>query len=113
MQAGSSVGGKYYEGFTLRDLHVRGRSVVQRRSIQKEAAGFTLVELLVVVGIIALLIGFLMPSINKARNNAVRVSCRAQLADIGRLFTMYLNDSKNHLPRVNTMPSVVPPMAHA
>jgi prepilin-type N-terminal cleavage/methylation domain-containing protein/prepilin-type processing-associated H-X9-DG protein len=72
--------------------------------------GFSLVELLVVVGIIALLISILLPTLNKVRTAAVRVSCRAQMADIGRFFQMYLNDSKGKLPWANTIPSVVPPI---
>src|SRR5688572_16310792 len=70
---------------------------------------FSLVELLVVVGIIAILIGILLPVVTKARVAAQRVACRAQLADVNRLFQMYLNDSRSRLPRVNTLPSLTPP----
>ena len=65
-------------------------------------------ELLVVLGIILTLIGILMPTFAKIRVNADRVSCRAQLADIGRHLQMYLGESKGKLPHVNTMPSVQP-----
>jgi len=75
---------------------------------QQELRGFTLVELLVVIGIIAVLIGIMMPVLGKARTAGKRVACRAQLADVGRFFQMYLNDSKGHLPCVQTMPSVRP-----
>src|SRR5688500_4905484 len=74
---------------------------------------FSLVELLVVVGIIAILIGILLPVVTKARVAAQRVACRAQLADINRLFQMYLNDSRSRLPRVNTLPSLAPPLNDA
>jgi prepilin-type N-terminal cleavage/methylation domain-containing protein len=70
--------------------------------------GFTLVELLVVIGIIALLISILLPALSKARIDANRTRCRAELHDLGVAFTMYLNDSRNHLPWLNVMPSVVP-----
>lgn len=73
-------------------------------------SGFTLIELLVVIGIIALLIGILMPVLGKVRASASRTACAAQLRDIGNFFQMYLNDSKNRLPRVNTMPSITPPI---
>lgn len=72
--------------------------------------GFTLVELLVTIGVIALLIGLLMPVLAKAREKGNQTVCMGQLRDIGALFQMYLTDSKNRLPRVNTMPSVQPPL---
>jgi len=75
------------------------------RSIRR---GFSLVELLVVTGIIGLLIAILLPTVIGVRVAGKRVACRAQLADLGRTFQMFLNDSKNRLPAVNTMPSVIP-----
>jgi len=73
--------------------------------------GFTLVELLVVIGIIAILIGILLPTLSRAREQGRRTACAAQLKDIGNLFRIYLNDHKNRLPHVNTMPSIQPPIA--
>jgi prepilin-type N-terminal cleavage/methylation domain-containing protein len=57
--------------------------------------GFTLVELLVVVGIIAILIAFLMPALSRARDAAGSVACLAQARSIGQSFVMYNNDWKN------------------
>ena len=72
--------------------------------------GFTLIELLVVIGIIAILLGITLPVLSKMRASSNRVTCRAQLKDIGNLFQMYLHESKDRLPRVNPLPSFAPPI---
>src|SRR4051794_40790726 len=60
--------------------------------------GFTLVELLVVIGIIAVLIGMLLPALNRAKQHAMSVQCMANLRSCGQALFLYANQNKNFLP---------------
>lgn len=60
--------------------------------------GFTLVELLVVIGIIAVLIALLMPALEKARGKALQVACLSNMRQIGLSCLEYTAQNKGHLP---------------
>lgn len=60
--------------------------------------GFTLIEILVVVAIIALLISILLPSLAATRETSRRVVCGTQLAEMAKAMLMYNSDNKDFLP---------------
>jgi prepilin-type N-terminal cleavage/methylation domain-containing protein/prepilin-type processing-associated H-X9-DG protein len=67
-------------------------------------AAFTLVELLVVIGIIAVLIGVLLPALSKARKQANATACLANLRSMNQALSIYFAQNRGHLPYYNWHP---------
>jgi prepilin-type N-terminal cleavage/methylation domain-containing protein/prepilin-type processing-associated H-X9-DG protein len=67
--------------------------------MRRQRRAFTLVELLVVIGIIALLISILLPALSRARAESVKLKCLAQLKEIGSLALQYANENGGRVPK--------------
>jgi prepilin-type processing-associated H-X9-DG protein/prepilin-type N-terminal cleavage/methylation domain-containing protein len=74
------------------------RRLPQQRRRQRNRGAFTLVELLVVIGIIAVLIGILLPVISAARQRAETTACMATLRNLGQAIYAYSVEFKGSVP---------------
>ena len=70
--------------------------------MSRRRRAFTLVELLVVIGIIALLVSMLLPALGRARDQARQVRCLSNMRQLVIAWTMYANDSKGRICGSNT-----------
>lgn len=94
-----NVEGVFFDGErmmsrSLLDVRISATS----RRLTHGRCGFTLVELLVVIGIIALLISILLPALNKARESANRTACTAALKNWGQACHIFASERKGVFP---------------
>src|SRR5437879_5525206 len=78
-------------------VNARRRSIVQ--------GGFTLVELLVVIGIIALLIAILLPALNRARESANMLKCQATLRSMAQAAHLHAAEHQGYMPLAGAQPT--------
>jgi prepilin-type N-terminal cleavage/methylation domain-containing protein len=97
MMARSSTSSAEVRSDQVRQEYMMGPT--RRRPSRASSRAFTLVELLVVLGIIATLISILMPALRRARNQAAKVNCMSQLREIGMAVTMYAQQYKGWIPQ--------------
>jgi len=77
-----------------------------RETNRPPSTGFTLVELIVVLAVIAIVAGLIAPALSRVRQAARDTECRNNLRQLFQAYTMYTNDNKGKKPMVTNRPSL-------
>jgi prepilin-type N-terminal cleavage/methylation domain-containing protein len=77
---------------------------MRQRRRQPKHGGFSLIEILVVIGIIALLMGILLPTMERVRHQGYIANCASNLRQIGQAIVLYCNDNRGECPRTTYVP---------
>jgi prepilin-type N-terminal cleavage/methylation domain-containing protein/prepilin-type processing-associated H-X9-DG protein len=96
---------------SLRSKIRRGEDARRNASFgETRLRGFTLVELLVVISIVGVLIGLLLPAVQRARESARSSQCKSNLRQIGLALDQYIDrqGSRGKFPDASVMPTTVP-----
>jgi len=72
--------------------------------VRRKRGAFTLIEILVVIGIIGLLMAFLLPTLEKAREQGTAVKCANNLRTLGEMLSLYANENHGSYPRTRYVP---------
>jgi prepilin-type N-terminal cleavage/methylation domain-containing protein/prepilin-type processing-associated H-X9-DG protein len=94
-------------GAFARSLHIKPASATAQ-GCRGRGRGFSLVELLVVIGIIAVLISLLLPSLTAARRAANSVKCQANLKQIGVALIAYAQQYNDYIPGSSNTSGLLP-----
>jgi prepilin-type N-terminal cleavage/methylation domain-containing protein/prepilin-type processing-associated H-X9-DG protein len=78
----------------------------------RQRRGLTIIELLVVIGLLALIVSIILPSIHRMREQAGRQRCPSNLRQIGQAIQMYANDNKGAFPRTVSDGAGGPPVSY-